>query len=164
MGNFLRSLIALVSGFIALSSFAAGMGIQIHDPWVMAAPPNVKVLAAYMEIKNTGEKPHTLVGVSSPAFGQVGIHRSVLHENMVHMEQLKELVIPVQASVVLKPGGSHLMLTDAKKPLRIGDQVPMTLTFSNGEKIAVTATVRSGINEDATDHQHKNHSGHNHQP
>ena len=161
---FLKALIALAFGFVALNTSAEGMDIQIQGPWVMAAPPNVKVLAAYMEINNTGEKPRTLIGVSSPAFDQVGIHRSVLHENMVRMEQLKELTIPAHASVVLKPGGSHLMLTDAKKQLRIGDQVPMTLTFSNGEKIAVTAIVRSGQTEGTQDHQHMNHSGHNHKP
>ena len=52
------------------------------------------------------------------------------------------------------------MLTDAKKPLHIGDQVPMTLTFRSGEKIVVTALVRSGQMEVMEDHQHMNHSGH----
>ncbi len=164
MGNFLKALVAMMLGFMAPNSPAAEMDIQIQDPWVMAAPPNVKVLAAYMEVKNNGGKPRTLTGVSSPAFDQIGIHRSVMHENMVHMEQLKELTIPAHASAVLKPGGSHLMLTGAKQTLRSGDQVPMTLTFSNGEKIAVTANVRSGQTEDAKDHQHMNHSGHNHKP
>jgi copper(I)-binding protein len=88
-----------------------------------------------------------------------------MHENMAHMEYLKELTIPPHASVVLKPGGLHLMLMDAKKSLQIGDQVPMTLTFHNGEKIVVTAIVRSGQMEGMEDHQHMNHSGHeNHKP
>ena len=88
-----------------------------------------------------------------------------MHGNMAHMEHLKELTIPPQASVVLKPGGLHLMLTDAKKPLNIGDQVPMTLTFKNGEKIAVKAIVRSGQTRVMEDHQHMDHSGHgSHKP
>lgn len=157
---FLKTLIALMLGFISMSASADGVGIQIQDPWVLAPPPNVKVLAAYLEIKNNGEKPRILTNVSSPAFDRVGIHQSVMHGNMVHMEQLKELTIPPHASVVLKPGGLHFMLTDAKKPLNIGDQVPMTLTFQSGEKIAVTAIVRSGQMEGMEDHQHMDHSGH----
>ena len=159
MRIFLKTLIALMLGFIALGASADG-DIQIQDPWVLAAPPNVKILAAYLEIKNNGEKPRILTNVSSPVFGQVGIHRSVMHGNMAHMEHLKELNIPAHASVVLKPGGLHLMLMDAKKPLHIGDQVPMTLIFHNGEKIAFMAMVRSGQTEDMEDRQHMNHSGH----
>lgn len=161
MKFFLNTLIALMFGCFVLNASAEG-DIQIQDPWVQAPPPNVKVLAAYLEIKNNGEKPRILTNVSSPAFGQVGIHQSVMHGNMVHMEQLKELTIPPHASTALKPGGLHLMLMDAKKPLNIGDQVPLTLTFQSGEKIEVKAIVRSGQGAGMEDHQHMNHSGHMH--
>lgn len=159
MKLFLNTLIALASGFLALNASAAS-DIQISDPWVLEAPPGAKVLAAYMEIKNNGEKPRILTNVSSPAFGQVGIHQSVMHGNMVHMEQLKELNIPAHASVALKPGGLHFMLMDEKKPLRAGNQVPLTLIFQGGEKVAVTAVVRSGQTEGMEGHQHMDHSGH----
>lgn len=160
MVDFLKTLIALIFGFAALGASAAGADIHIHDSWVRAAPPNAKVLAAYLEIENNGKKPRILTNVSSPIFKQVGIHQSVMHENMAHMEHLKELTIPPHASVMLKPGGLHFMLTDTKKPLHIGDQVPMTLTFSDGGKIAFTAKVRSGQADDMEGRQQINHSGH----
>lgn len=160
MKVFLNTLIALMLGLAGLNASADGMDIKILDPWVLAAPPNVKTLAAYLEIKNYGGNPRILTNVSSPAFAQVGIHRTVMHGNMAHMEHLKELTVPPRASVVLKPGGLHLMLMDAKKPLQVGDQVPMTLTFQSGEKIEVAAIVRSGQMEGMEDHQHMNHSGH----
>lgn len=151
-------------GVAAPLASAAG-DIQISDPWVQAAPPNVKVMAAYLEIHNSGKKPATLISVSSPAFDQVSIHQSMMHGEMMHMEQIEELSIPAQGSVTLKPGGLHLMLTDAKKPLKAGDQVPMMLVFKNGKKIAVKATVRSSQMEKMEDHQHMDHSGHgNHKP
>lgn len=159
IGYFLRALIALMLGLVALSASADGVDVKILDPWVQAAPPNVKVLAAYLEIKNYGSNPRVLINVSSPVFDEVGIHQSMMHGNMVHMEQLKELAIPPRDSVVLKPGGKHLMLTGAKKPLNIGDQVPMTLIFQSGEKIEVKAIVRSGQTEVMEDHQHMDHSG-----
>src|SRR3989338_6612653 len=108
-GYFMRTFIALMLGLAAMS--ASAEDIQILDPWVQAAPPNVKVLAAYMEIKNSGGNPRILINVSSTAFDQAGIHRSMMHGNMVHMEQLNELTIPPHASETLKPGGLHLMLT-----------------------------------------------------
>ena len=160
----LKVIIARALGFSATGVFADD-DIQIRDPWVQAAPPNVKVLAAYLEIKNSGKKPWILTGASSPAFEQVSVHQSVMHGNMVHMEHLNELAIPPQASVALKPGGLHLMLTDAKKPLKAGDLVPMTLAFKNGKKIAVNAVVRSSQTGKMEDHQHMDHSGHgSHKP
>ena len=156
---FPKILATLMLGFLAPSAYANG-DIQIQDPWVQAAPPGVKVLAAYLEIKNTGKKQRVLTGASSPVFGQVGIHRTMMHGDMAHMEHLNELPIPPNASVVFQPGGLHFMLMDAKKSLHIGDQVPMTLTFSNGEKIAVTAIVRSGNTDAVGGSQHMDHSGH----
>lgn len=155
----LKMAAAMLLGFAALSA-SAGSDIQIHDPWVQAAPPGVKVLAAYLEIKNSGKKQWVLNSVASPAFGEVGIHRSVIHGNMAHMEHLKELASPANTSVTLQPGGLHFMLMDPKKPLNEGDKVPMTLTFSNGEKIAVAAIVRSGKKEGMEDNQKMDHSGH----
>lgn len=156
---FSRVLAALMLGFVAQSVWANG-DIQIQDPWVQAAPPGAKVLAGYLEIKNTGKKQRVLTGASSPAFGQIGIHRTVMHGDMAHMEHLNELPIPPNASVVFQPGGLHFMLMDAKKSLHVGDQVSMTLTFSNGEKISVTAIVRSGNTDAMENSQHMDHSGH----
>jgi len=160
MGFILKLLISLMLGLVASGAVADSTNIQVIDPWVQAAPPSAKVLAAYLEIKNTGDKPQILVNVSSPVFDQVGIHRSVMHGDMVHMEHQKELTIPPRASVTLQPGGLHLMLMDGKSALHIGDSVPMTLIFKNGAKAAFAATVRSAQMEDAGNHQHMDHTGH----
>lgn len=159
----MRAILQIFMAFalgVAVPTASAEGEIQIRNPWVQAAPPNAKVMAAYLEINNSGKTPLVLTGVTSPAFGEVGIHRSVMNGNMVHMEHLKDLAIPPQASVALKPGGVHLMLMNAKKPLRVGDQVPITLIFKGGEKIPFTAAVRSGQTGDAEDHSHMDHSMH----
>ncbi len=39
------------------------------------------------------------------------------------------LELPPRQPVELKPGGYHLMLTDLKKPLVVGETVPLTLEF-----------------------------------
>lgn len=160
MGNFLKLIAFMALSMAMLYARAADTGAEILDPWVQAAPPSVKVLAAYMEIKNNGKKPLHLVSITSSDFGQVEIHRSVMHGNMVHMEQQKELVVPPNGSVTLKPGESHLMLMKPRKTLNSGDKVPMVLFFKNGEKISITAAVRSGQAEEASTHQHGDHSSH----
>lgn len=156
---FPKILAALTLGLVALSA-SAESDIQVRDAWVQTAPPGVKVLAAYLEIKNNGKKQQVLTGVTSPVFGKIEIHRSVIHGNMAHMEHQKELALPPDASVVLQQGGLHLMLMDAKKSLNSGDHVPMTFIFGNGEKITVSAIVRSGKAGGMEGHQQMDHSGH----
>lgn len=159
MRAILKMLVVLALGGIAPGVYADG-DIQVRDPWVQAAPPGVKVMAAYMEINNSGKKPRVLISAASPVFDQVGIHRSMMHGDMVHMEHLKDLTLPPQARVPFKPGGLHLMLIDAKKPLAVGDQVPIALIFKGGEKITFTAVVRSGQTGNMEDHSHMDHSKH----
>lgn len=156
---FSQVLAALTLGFLASSAFAEG-DIQIKDAWVPTAPPGVKVMAAYLEIKNTGKQQQVLTGASSPAFGKIEIHRSVIQGNVARMEHQKELAIPANASVLLQQGGLHLMLMDLKKPLASGDQVSLTFIFGNGEKIAATAIVRSGKMEGMEERGAMDHSGH----
>lgn len=162
MGNFLRFFGLLALGFASAGTFASEPEIQVVNPWVQAAPPSAKVLAAYLEIKNNGEKPQTLAEISSPAFGQVEIHRTTTRDNIARMERVKELAIPPRSSVMIKPGGMHLMLMGGKKPLQAGDQVPMTLIFKSGEKLTISATVRSMQEEDAGNNPHADHSKHQH--
>lgn len=162
MVNFLKPIIFIALALAMVNSRAADTGAQILDPWVQAAPPNVKVLAAYMEIKNNGKKPLHLISITSPTFGQIEIHQTVMHGNMAHMEHQKELVIPSHDSVAMKPGGTHLMLMKPRKALVAGDTVPMALFFKNGEKVSISATVLSGQTEEISSHQHSNHSSHQH--
>lgn len=162
MGNILKPLAFVVLGLAALTARAEDAATQILDPWIQAAPPNVKVLAAYLEIKNNGKKPLHLINITSQAFGRIEIHQSVTHGNMVHMEPQKELVIPPHDSVTLKPGGTHLMLMKPRATLNTGDTVPLMLFFKNGEKIPATAIVRSGQPEEASAQQHSDHSNHKH--
>ncbi len=144
MGLLLNTLAAFVIGCFALTASADGGELHIQDPWVRAAPPTVNVLAAYFAVTNKDDNPRIITRVSSPAFERVEIHRSVMQGDMAHMAQQKELEIPPHGTVALEPGGLHLMLIGAIKPLHRDDSVPITLRFQNGEEIIINAPVRSG--------------------
>ena len=52
------------------------------------------------------------------------------------------LVIPANGSVELRMGGYHVMLMELNKNLVAGDEVDVTLEFSNGETLTYTAPVK----------------------
>jgi copper(I)-binding protein len=139
---------------------AAAPQVQALDPWVQAAPPKARVLAAYMALRNAGSAPQTLVGAGSSAFAQVELHRTVMHGEMAHMEAVAELALPPGRTVVLKPGGLHFMLIDPMLPLAVGTRVPITLRFADGSRLAVEAVVRAPAGKGANDGVGADHAAH----
>ena len=57
------------------------------------------------------------------------------------MRHIDALAIKGGESVVLKPGGYHMMLMDLKRPLKEGDTLKFTLSFEKAGDIEVEATV-----------------------
>lgn len=156
----LRALISLSCWFFAVAAGAASPEIRVLEPWVQAPPPNAKVLAAYLRIQNTGAQPHTLSAFSSPAFERVELHQTVLREGLAGMQKVRELRLPPKETLALQPGGLHLMLIGAKKPLRAGDVVPLTLSLKDGSTLTVDAIVRGAPAGAGKAHRDQDHSGH----
>lgn len=160
MAIFLRALISVGLSLLAQGASAAAGEVQILEPWVQAAPPNAKVLAAYMEVTNGGAKTQVVTAVSSPLFERVEIHRTIVDQNMARMELLKEMTILPNATISLRPGGLHLMLIGARKRLQAGDAVPLNLTLKDGNALAVSATVRAAKTEERQALRNADHSKH----
>ena len=134
-------------------------GIVVKDAWVREAPPNAKVLAAYMIIENHTDKEKTLVSVSSSAFNKIEIHKTINKDGMASMEQQKELAIAAQGDVTLEPGGLHLMLFEPGSTLKAGDNVAFTLKFAGGSTTMINATVKKATGG-SEHHHHDEHSEH----
>jgi copper(I)-binding protein len=61
---------------------------------------------------------------------------------MMEMRPVDRIVIPHGQTVMLQPGGYHVMLMDLAAPLEASSQIRVTLTFEHAGQIAVTADVR----------------------
>ena len=116
--------------------------ISVTNPWIREAPPAAEILAAYMTISNNSRQTVQLESVASADFEMIEIHRTETRQGMSHMLKQSSLLIKSGESVLLKPGGYHLMLIKPKRNLRNGDNVTLHLHFNNGEAINVTAIVR----------------------
>ncbi len=124
-------------------ALAADQAIRINDPWIREAPPNVKVLAAYMTIENLSSQSQILTSVTSSVFADVMIHKTVTRDNgMMGMVHESQLVIKAQNKVILAPGGYHLMLMMPKKTVVAGDKVDLILKFAEGKEMAIEVPVR----------------------
>ncbi|MET0356635.1 MAG: copper chaperone PCu(A)C [Cellvibrio sp.] len=56
-------------------------------------------------------------------------------------------VIPAHGSLTLKPGGNFLQINDLKNKLTTGDELHLTLSLSNGQKLYIIAVAKSAYDQ-----------------
>lgn len=99
-------------------------------------------MAGYLVLRNGTPQPLVLVAASSSGFAHVMMHHSTVKDGMAGMEQLSQIELAPNASVLFAPGGNHLMLMRPKRALRAGDSVVIDLEFRGGLVLPVAFEVR----------------------
>ncbi|MDR6866691.1 copper(I)-binding protein [Microbacterium resistens] len=142
------------------SSATAAAGITVTDAWVKAADSGMS--AAFGEIENTGSADVTLVSAETAVSPMVQLHETTANESgqMEMREKDGGFAITAGGTLTLQPGGDHIMLMGLAAPLKAGDEVTLTLIFSDGSSSTVTAPIKdyAGANETYSD-EHSGHGG-----
>lgn len=123
--------------------------VTVTDAWI--PQPASDVSAMFGTITNSGTEAVTLTTGSVEGVGMVQVHEFVTEDNKQIMQEMPNgLEIPAGGSVTLQPGGYHVMMMDVTADWQVGDEVPVTLEFTNNETVEVTAVVkaREGMNPD----------------
>jgi len=151
----LTFLLAAVLGMLATASAAAEL--DISQSWVREAPPNARVMAGYMNIRNAGPTTVQVIAVSSPSFTRAELHRTVVEEGVARMEPVGQLEIAAGSSVSLEPGGLHLMLIEPQQVLQEGDSVTLVIHRADGMCMTVQAPVQRNTSTGDAHSQHHHH-------
>ena len=141
MRYFLPFLFALV--FVPYAN--AAESVSVKDAWVRLPPPGAEIGVAYLTLEP--KQRMVLTSAKSTAAESVELHNMTMNKGVMQMRQLLQLPLEAGKPVKLEPGGLHLMLINLKKPLKIGDKVPLDLNFSLGKHstgtLHVVAVVRA---------------------
>ena len=138
----------------ALLAAAGGVGgnIEITEYYVRAVPPVSPNTALFMMVRNPGDTERILTGVSTPAAKSAEIHLSRKEGAGMKMEHVREITIGKKEMIPFSPEGYHVMLIGLKKPLKEGENVPVTLSFKNGEPLTIYAPVKKMMEQ--AEHHH----------
>ena len=120
----------------------AGGFVSVSGAWVRAAASG-GMSAAYLTITNGRLDDETLVGVSTPAAQSASLHQTTTKNGVTGMEPVDGIAIPAGGTVVLEPGGYHIMLEGLTGDLAAGQVVQLTLTFEGAGPLNVSAGVRA---------------------
>lgn len=135
--------LALVLSLAAAAASAAD--VDIRNAWVRGTVSGQMATGAFLEI--TSRSGAVLVGAASPVAGVSEIHEMKMDGNVMQMRPIARLEIPAGKTVVLAPGGYHLMLLDLKRPLKKGELVPLTLQVEGRDRKTEAIEVRAEVRD-----------------
>jgi hypothetical protein len=139
----MAALLLLAGGCTARDAGIVTSGdIQVHGGFAFA-PPTTSEAAGYFTIVNRGAGPDTLLTLTSSVAAGAMLHGQVQDGGMVRMVHLEAPLILARDSLVLSPGGTHLMLMTLEQLPKQGDSLPVTLTFARAGTVTVMLPVRA---------------------
>jgi copper(I)-binding protein len=117
--------------------------ITIENAYTRATAPGQQVAGGFLKIQNKGNAPDQLISASSSAAGEVQLHEMAMEGNVMKMRQVKDIAIPANGAVELKPGGYHLMFLNLKGPFVAGETIPVKLKFAKAGDVEVKFPVNA---------------------
>jgi copper(I)-binding protein len=117
--------------------------MTVSHPWSRATAPSQKTGAVFMEISTKTGAGDRLIGAESEDADRVQIHGHTRDGDIMRMRPVEAVDIPAKGSVMLAPGGFHLMLIGLKVPLFEETTIPITLIFEKAGKVEVEAVIEA---------------------
>jgi periplasmic copper chaperone A len=130
--------------FVGLTVWAAEIArIEVAGAWARPTVGQGRISAAYMTIANKGDAGDRLKSARTPKAKAVELHQTTMTADGVMQMRKVEDGLPIEAgaSLVLEPGGAHLMLLGLEDALRAGEELILTLEFANAGVVDVTVPV-----------------------
>lgn len=160
----IRSLTLLTALFFASAASAHEVtvgNLQIIHAHIPAPMAGAKVAAGYMGISNEGTTADALLGVEVGFAAQAMLHTTEFSaDGVASMKHVSALAIPAGETVVLEPGGFHIMLMGLTRTLTEGDMLPATLIFESGGRVEIEFMVDPA--DASVDHSKMDHAAMGH--
>ena len=134
MKKFVLSIVSIAAVF--------GADVEIDGAYARASIPNVPNSAAFFVIKNNSDKDIAITSANSDVAEKNELHTHIKENKMMKMIKIEKLVVPAKSSLELKSGGDHVMLMGLKKELKVGDEINLELSFSDGDKKSIKVPVK----------------------
>ena len=107
--------------------------VSIDRPFARSALQLQRNTTVYMEVTNHGASA-AIVSASSPAADVVELHTHIEDRGVLRMRRIPRIELPNGKPVDLRPGGLHVMLIGLRRDLNVGEQIAVTLQFSDGSQ------------------------------
>jgi hypothetical protein len=97
--------------------------------------------AAFVTLVNRSDTDDRLVAAKSDVSPRAELHTHLMDGNVMRMRPVDAIPVPAGETVMLKPGGLHVMFIGLNKKLVEGESFPLTLVFEKAGEIEVTVPI-----------------------
>ncbi|MBM4219156.1 MAG: copper chaperone PCu(A)C [Gammaproteobacteria bacterium] len=122
---------------------ASADGLSVTDAWSRSTPPGARVGAVYFTLRNDTKKSDRLLKLSTPVAEQAEVHRTEVLDGIARMREVAVLHVDAGQTIVLEPGGMHLMLVGLRQPLVAGTSYDLDLLFEVAGPRKISVEVRA---------------------
>lgn len=139
-----KTLLLFLSIPLFINGCASSNDVVAQDLWVKSSEMSTRggMTAVYGTLTNNSSQDVVLVGGATEIAGVVEVHEmSMIGGEMMMQEIDGGLVIPAGKSIVLEPGGNHLMLMMLTDDLEAGEEISVTFDFDGAEDLTIDGIV-----------------------
>lgn len=139
-----KTLLLFLSIPLFLTGCASSGDVVAQDLWLKSSEMSTRggMTAVYGTLTNNSSQDVVLVGGATEIAGVVEVHEmSMIGGEMMMQEIDGGLVIPAGKSIVLEPGGNHLMLMMLTDDLEAGEEISVTFDFDGAEDLTIDGIV-----------------------
>jgi periplasmic copper chaperone A len=145
-----RTLIAAT--LLAAAAAQAQNAVKVEKVWARPTVAGQSGGGGFLTITG-GAAADKLVSASAGVSKTVELHKMEMDGNVMRMRPVDAIDVPAGATVMLQPGGLHIMFIGLNKTLKAGDSFPMTLKFEKAGEVKVDVKVTT-MRADAGEHKH----------
>ena len=139
-----KTLLLFLSISLFLTGCASSNDVVAQDLWAKSSEMSTRggMTAVYGTLTNNSSQDVVLVGGATEIAGVVEVHEmSMIGGEMMMQEIDGGLVIPAGKSIVLEPGGNHLMLMMLTDDLEAGEEISVTFDFDGADDLTIDGIV-----------------------
>ena len=129
----LLAVIVTVLAVVSACDGSSGPPVVATNVVVTGPAAGMPMAAGYLEISNRSGGTIRITGVTSPNYGAVEMHETIVEDSVARMREIPVLEIADGETVVFERGGKHLMLM---KP--VGAPGTITLNFYSDDLLLLS--------------------------
>lgn len=147
MKTFGKTTLAMLASTALLSACGSDGGgeLSITDGWARTSPSVASTAAFYMQIENGTDAAETVAAATSDRCGMTEVHNSSMNdEGVMSMAPADpaDLTVDAGGTLLLQPGGLHVMCMGLSDALVEGEEIPVAIMFGSGAEQSATVVVR----------------------
>ncbi|NNC92052.1 MAG: copper chaperone PCu(A)C [Acidimicrobiia bacterium] len=123
-------------------------GLRLDDPWARPSPSVATTAAFFVTIENSSDVGETLVRATTDACRVTELHMSSMTDGVMRMQQMADgIEIPALTTVVLQPGGLHIMCIDKIADFAPDEELTVDLEFRDGTGSSHTESMNAVVED-----------------